>query len=196
MNRQTQYGSVVSARVCGKCQGRGTTIQNPCMQCNGSGRLQRIRRILIKVPPGVDDGAHLRIRGKGAGGVHGGPPGDLYVIVHVREHEIFERHGDEIICEVPITFPQASLGAEIEVPTLEGTAKIKIPSGTQNGTIFRLRGKGIPNMQKQTRGDQHVKVTVVVPKRIPEKARNFLLKYAQFVGEDMNAIMGGRGKKR
>ncbi len=196
MNRQTQYGSVLSTRVCGKCQGRGTLVQNSCRQCNGSGRIQRIRRILIKVPPGVDDGAHLRIRGKGAGGDQGGPPGDLYVIVHVRDHDIFERHGDEIICEVPITFPQAALGAEIEVPTLEGVAKIKIPSGTQNGTIFRLRNKGVINMQKQTRGDQHVKVTVVVPKKMSDRARNHLLKYSQATGEDMGALRGSRGKKR
>jgi molecular chaperone DnaJ len=168
---------------CKSCYGRGKIIQTPCMRCNGNGSFQNYEKILIKIPPGVDNGSRLRIHGKGTPGVRGGPPGDLYIVLKIKDHEIFERHGNEILCEAFITFPQAVFGTEIEVPTLDGTAKMKIPPETQPGTIFRLRSKGIVDMHTGARGDQHVKISVVVPKNLSDRQKAMLMKYAKSTGE-------------
>ncbi|UCH88045.1 MAG: molecular chaperone DnaJ [Thermoplasmata archaeon] len=178
-----RYSGEMSLVQCKACYGRGKIIQTPCMRCNGNGSFQTYEKILIKIPPGVDNGSRLRIHGKGTPGVRGGPPGDLYIVIKIKDHEIFERHGNEILCEAFITFPQAVFGTEIEVPTLDGTAKMKIPPETQPGTIFRLRGKGIVDMHTGARGDQHVKISIVVPKNLSERQRGLLYKYARTTGE-------------
>src|SRR3989449_11487435 len=147
-------GQVISSRgifsiaqTCPRCDGAGRVIEKPCHACHGAGRREQASKIKIKIPPGVDTGAALRSAGNGEGGIRGGPAGNLYVVLHVRPHEIFRRDGDDLVCEVPINFVQAALGAGIEVPTLEGKADIRIPPGTQTGTGFRLKGKGVENGQ-------------------------------------------------
>jgi molecular chaperone DnaJ len=178
VSEQTTDGAQVKQVPCNSCLGRGFFVDYPCSSCKGSGQIQRRERILVKVPSGVDNGSCIRVHGKGAPGRKGGAPGDLYVVLHVAEHEIFERHGNEILCETLIDFVQAVFGAEIQVPTLEGPAKMRIPPGTQTGTIFRLRGKGLINPQTGGRGDQHVKVTIVTPTNLNERQKKFLMKYA------------------
>ena len=138
----------------------------------------------VKVPAGVDTGTRLKLTGEGEPGERGGPPGDLYVVVHVQEHPIFIREDTEVICEVPISFTQAALGASIEVPTLDGKVKMKIPGGTQSGKVFRLRGKGIPHLDGRNRGDQHVRVTVEVPEKLNKKQRELLEQFSALTGEE------------
>lgn len=178
VSERTADGTHTRQSPCNACLGRGALIDYPCSKCKGSGQIQARERILVKVPPGVDNGSCIRIHGKGAPGRKGGAQGDLYVVLHVREHEIFERHGSEILCETLIDFVQAVFGAEIQVPTLEGPAKMRIPPGTQTGTIFRLRSKGLINPETAKRGDQHVKVTIVTPTNLNERQKKHLMKYA------------------
>ncbi|NPV26861.1 MAG: molecular chaperone DnaJ [Firmicutes bacterium] len=174
-----------SVRTCPKCHGEGKIIESPCKECRGQGRVRRVRKIHIRVPAGVDTGSQLRMAGEGEPGLRGGPPGDLYVYIQVKSHPFFERDGDDILCEIPISFVQAALGGEIEVPTLEGKAKLRIPEGTQTGTFFRLRGKGIPNLRGYGRGDQHVKVVVQTPTRLTEKQRELLRQFAEAGGDEV-----------
>src|SRR2546423_8704966 len=145
----------------------------------------------VKVPPGVDTGTRLKLTGEGEPGERGGPPGDLYVVVHVHEHPIFIREDTEAICEVPISFTQAALGSTIDVPTLDGKVKMKIPSGTQSGKVFRLRGKGIPSLDGYQRGDQHVRVTVEVPEKLTRKQRELLEQFAAATGEEAHPQQKG-----
>lgn len=167
------------AQTCNRCEGTGRVVEKPCHSCHGAGRKDKKSKIKLKIPPGVDTGARLRSGGNGEAGTRGGPPGDLYVILHVREHDIFHRDGDDLICEVPITYPQASLGAEVEVPTLNGKASIKIPAGTQSGTVFRLKNKGVKNVQGYGQGDLHVRVKVEVPTRLNHQQRAKLEEFAK-----------------
>jgi molecular chaperone DnaJ len=178
VSEQTAQGSKLIQQTCNSCFGRGVLIDYACSRCKGSGQIQKYERVLVKIPPGVDNGSCIRVHGKGAPGNKGGPPGDLYVVLHVRDHDIFERHGSEILCETLIDFVQAVFGAEIQVPTLEGPAKMRIPPGTQTGTIFRLRSKGLIDPQSGKRGDQHVKVTIVTPTNLNERQKKLLMKYA------------------
>jgi molecular chaperone DnaJ len=178
VSEHSSQGSKLVQTTCNTCFGRGLIVDYPCSQCKGTSQVQKLERILVKVPSGVDNGSCIRVHGKGAPGNQGGLPGDLYVVLHVRDHEIFERHGSEILCETLIDFVQAVFGAEIQVPTLEGPAKMRIPPGTQTGTIFRLRGKGLIDPQTGKRGDQHVKVTVVTPTKLNERQKKLLMKYA------------------
>lgn len=178
-------GQIVSARgifsiaqTCPHCQGAGRVIERPCRACRGAGRRERTSKVKLRIPAGVDTGARLRSAGNGEAGVRGGPPGDLYVVLHVRPHEIFQRDGDDLLCEVPVSFVQAALGADIEVPTLNGTATIKIPPGTQPGTMFRLRGKGVRNVHGHGHGDLHVRVNVEVPTRLTAAQRAKLEEFA------------------
>ena len=166
------------AQTCPKCKGAGSTVDKPCKTCSGEGRTNKRSKIKIRIPAGADTGVRLRSSGNGEGGVRGGSAGDLYVILHVKEHRIFDRDGDDLICEVPITFVQAALGAEIDVPTLTGKAGIRIPAGTQNGTIFRLRGKGVKNIQGQGHGDLHVRVSVEVPTKLSGDQKTKLEEFA------------------
>jgi len=148
--------------------------------------VKRRKKIHVKIPAGIDDGQQLRVAGQGERGVNGGPPGDLYIVFHVEPHEFFERRGNDIYCEMPITFVQAALGDEIEVPTLYGKVKIKIPPGTQSHTKFRLRGKGVPNVRGGGVGDQHVIVKIITPKKLTEKQKQLLREFAEISGETID----------
>jgi molecular chaperone DnaJ len=149
-------------------------IANPCKSCGGIGLVKKRKKVSLQVPPGVDTGSRLRLRGEGEEGERGGPPGDLYVIIYVEPHEFFEREGDDIICRIPMPFTIAALGGEIEVPTLNGAKKIQIPKGTQPGEIFKLRGEGIPHLHGRGRGDQIIQATVSVPKKLTKKQEELL----------------------
>jgi molecular chaperone DnaJ len=181
--RMTQ-GFFQISRTCGQCQGLGKVVTDPCQTCRGAGKIETESVLTVKVPPGVDTGTRLKLTGEGEPGDRGGPPGDLYVVVHVQEHPIFVREDTEVICEVPISFTQAALGSSIDVPTLDGKVKMKIPGGTQSGKVFRLRGKGIPHLNGYQRGDQHVRVTVEVPGSLSRKQRDLLEQFAALEGED------------
>lgn len=181
--QDTLLGRVITSRTCENCRGTGQVIDDPCHECRGKGRVRRRRVVVVKVPPGADSGLRLRLSGEGEPGERGGQPGDLYVTVHVRPHEIFTREGDDIHCEAAIEFVQAALGDEIEVPTLDGKVTLKIPEGTQPGAVFRLRGKGMPRLRGSGRGDLMVHVTVKVPQRLTEKEKEILRQFQKLRGE-------------
>ncbi|WP_066636480.1 molecular chaperone DnaJ [Desulfolucanica intricata] len=183
--QNTPFGRIVQSRTCDKCRGAGKIIDKPCQTCHGSGQVRRSRSIHVKIPAGVDNGSRLRLAGEGEGGVRGGPPGDLYVYLRVRPHKLFRRDGNDVICEIPITFTQAALGDEFYVDTLDGKEKIKVPEGTQTGTVFRLRGKGIPNLNGYGRGDQHVRVKVVTPTKLTEKQKDLLREFSLLGGKNV-----------
>ena len=172
------------AQTCPDCDGAGQKIDKPCRACRGSGRRERGSKIKLKIPPGVDNGARLRSAGNGESGVRGGPPGDLYVVLHVREHGLFNRDGDDLICEVPVSFTQAALGADIEVPTMSGRSTVRMPSGTQHGTVFRLRGKGVQNIQGHGVGDLLVRVQIDVPTKLTTEQRAKLVEFAELCKDD------------
>ncbi len=182
MEQTTPFGRIVNKRVCHYCQGTGKQIKEKCSTCRGTGKVKKRRKIHVKIPAGIDDGQQLRVAGQGEPGINGGPPGDLYIVFHVRPHEFFERDGDDIYCEIPLTFAQAALGDEIEVPTLHGKVKLKIPAGTQTGTNFRLRGKGVPNVRGYGVGDQHIRVRVVTPTKLTERQQQLLQEFAEISG--------------
>ncbi|MBM3879286.1 MAG: molecular chaperone DnaJ [Verrucomicrobia bacterium] len=173
-------------QTCPRCEGAGRVIERPCRVCRGSGRRERTSKVTIRVPAGVDTGTRLRSSGNGESGLRGGPAGDLYVVLHLRPHEIFQRDGDDLLCEVPISFVQATLGAEIEVPTLQGPAHIRIPTGTQTGTVFRLKGRGVRNVQGYGLGDLHVRVAVEVPSRLNAAQRAKLEEFAALCDASVN----------
>ncbi len=174
----TSRGIFSIAQTCPGCEGSGKVIEKPCRSCRGAGRREQTAKVRLRIPPGVDTGAKLRSTGNGEGGLRGGSSGDLYVVLHVKDHDIFKRDGDDLICEVPITFVQAALGAEVEVPTLSGRAHIKIPNGTQPGTVFRLKGRGVKNVQGYGQGDLLVRVTVEVPRHLDSAQRTKLQDFA------------------
>ena len=176
------------ARTCSHCRGQGSFIEHPCTSCRGTGRVSVTRKIQIKIPAGVDNNLRLRISGEGEAGIRGGPRGDLYVDIHVKPHEIFTREDNNVLCEVPISFVQAALGGEIEVPTLTGVSSIKILAGTQTGKIFRLKGKGIASLNGQGIGDQEVKVLVETPAHLSDKQKELLKQFAALSGEKVNPI--------
>jgi molecular chaperone DnaJ len=159
----TSRGIFSIAQTCPHCKGQGRLLERPCKTCHGAGKRQRASKIKLRIPAGVEGGSRLRSQGNGEAGFRGGPTGDLYVFLNVRHHEIFSRDGDDLLCEIPVSFVQATLGAEIEVPTLEGRATIRIPPGTQPGTLLRLKGRGVKNLQGYGQGDLHVRVQVEVP---------------------------------
>ncbi|HEX3801129.1 MAG TPA: molecular chaperone DnaJ [Verrucomicrobiae bacterium] len=188
-------GQVISSRgifsiaqTCPRCEGMGKVIEKPCKNCHGAGRLERTSKIKLRIPAGVDTGSRLRSSGNGEAGLRGGPAGDLYVVLHVKPHDIFQREGDDLICEVPVSFVQAALGAEIEVPTLGDKAQIKIPAGTQPGTTFRLKGKGIKNIQGYGTGDLHVRVNVEVPSHLNAAQKAKLQEFAELCDERVNPL--------
>lgn len=184
--QNTPFGRIVQSHPCDRCRGTGKIIEKPCPTCRGTGQTRRTRSIKVKIPPGVDSGSRLRVAGEGEAGTRGGPRGDLYVYIHVKPHKVFKREGDDLICEMPVSFVQAALGDELEVPTLEGTAKLKVPEGTQSGTIFRMKGKGVPNVSGFGRGDQHVLVKVVTPTKLSEKQKSLLKEFSKLGGEHQN----------
>lgn len=179
-----QQGFFSVSKSCGKCQGTGKKITHPCRKCKGHGRVQEQKSISLKIPAGVDTGSRLRIGGEGEPGQFGGPHGDLYVVLHIAEHSFFKREGTELFCEVPISFPQAALGTEIEVPTLDGTAKLKIPPGTQSGKLFTIKGKGAPQVGGQQRGSQIVRVHVEVPTKLTARQKELLDEFSSISGDE------------
>lgn len=186
--RRTLAGFITVAETCPRCSGAGRVVEKPCRACRGEGRIERSSQIKLKIPAGVDTGSRLRSSGNGEGGLRGGPPGDLYVILHVKAHEIFHREGDDMLCEVPVSFVQAALGAEIEVPTLSGKSLIKLPPGTQPGTLFRIRGKGIRNVQGHGVGDLHVRIVVEIPSKLNDAQRAKLQEFADICDARVNPI--------
>src|ERR1051326_4646740 len=183
-----QQGFFSIAKTCGHCNGQGTIIANPCTACGGSGAQRRAQQLNIKIPPGVDNGSRLKLRGGGGGGPGTSPPGDLYVNLHVREHPLFVREATDVVCEVPVSFAQAALGAEIRVPTLEGPAKVKIPAGTQSGQVFRLKGRGIPDLGGYGRGDEVVRVIVETPRKLSARQRELIEEFARISGEEVHPL--------
>lgn len=177
--QNTPFGRMVNRRPCNHCQGTGKIIKDKCRTCHGAGRVKKTKEIKVKVPAGVDDGQQIRVSGQGEAGVNGGPAGDLYVVFMVKQHEFFERDGDDIYCEMPLTFAQVTLGDEVEVPTLYGKVNLKIPAGTQTGTRFRLKAKGIKNVRGYGQGDQHVIVRVVTPTKISSSQKEKLREFAE-----------------
>ncbi|MCL4459799.1 MAG: molecular chaperone DnaJ [Chloroflexi bacterium] len=181
--RQTIFGQFISVTVCDRCQGEGKIIVTPCATCHGTSRVQTVRHIRVKIPAGVDDGTQIKLSGEGEAGIKGGPPGSLYVVLRVQEHSLFKRIGNDIIYELPLNIVQAALGDEVNVPTVDGVeAKIRIPAGTQNGRVFRLKEKGIPYARGGGRGDQQIKVKIVIPTELTQKQKEILLELSQTFG--------------
>lgn len=178
-----QQGFFTIARTCPACRGRGQRVTSPCPSCSGEGRTRSERTLTVRIPAGVDDGVRLRMGGEGEAGTGGGPPGDLYVVLHVREHERFTRDGLDIHCDVTISYAQAVLGGEISVPTLDGEQSIKVPAGTQSGTRFRLRGKGAPALDGRGSGDQYVEVRIHVPQKVSGDQRKLIEQLGELQGD-------------
>ena len=178
-----QQGFFTLSKTCSDCNGAGSTIAHKCVTCRGSGKKQDEVRLQVKIPAGIDSGQKLKLKGEGEPGTKGAPSGDLYVVMHVQEHPFFRRDGFEVFCEVPVSFTQAALGAEIEVPTVEGPVKLKIPAGTQSHKRFRLRNKGIAHLNGRDRGDQYVTVIVEVPSRLSAEQRALLERFASLSHE-------------
>jgi len=170
-----QQGFFSIARTCPNCQGAGSVISDPCTKCKGEGRVLQSKTIDAKVPAGVEDGTRIRFSGVGEAGIHGGPPGDLYVVLHVKEHPFFQRQGTDLYCIVPISMTQAALGAEIPVPTLDGEHTLKIPEGTQSGTVLKIRNKGVPVLNGHGKGDLFVEVRMQTPTKLSKRQRELLL---------------------
>ena len=179
-----QQGFFSVMRTCPNCNGNGQIIKNPCKECSGAGRIEKHKNLEVKIPAGVDTGSRLRINGEGEAGVGGGPSGDLYVVIHVAEHELFERQGANLYTSAPISFTQAALGADIQVRTLDGEKELKIPAGTQTGTVFRIKTSGMPSLGGRGKGDLYVAVTLVTPKSLSREQRKVLEELAEI--EDMD----------
>jgi len=184
-------GQVISSRAffqvsqtCHRCRGAGEIIEKPCRQCHGEGRVEKLSRVKLKIPAGIREGSQLRSSRNGEAGIRGGSRGDLYVVIHIKEHKIFHREGDDLYCELPIAFSVAALGGEVDVPTLEGKAHLKVPAGTQSGQMFKLRGKGIANISGRDRGDLFARVIVEVPSRLNAEQRRKLEEFAALCGDE------------
>jgi molecular chaperone DnaJ len=179
-------GPFSTAQTCPTCHGSGKVIPDPCATCGGAGRIKKHKTLAVKIPAGVDEGDRIRLSGEGEAGVNGGPPGDLYVVVHMREHSVFQRDGSDLHCEMPVSFTIAALGGEIHIPTLDGEAKIKIPAETQTGQVFRLRGKGIKGVRSSTHGDLMCHVVIETPVRLTERQRELLRELEEINHKDGN----------
>ena len=184
VRRQTPMGVFASNGPCRKCGGTGRLIHQPCPDCRGSGAVRKRKTIKVNIPAGIDHGQTISLRGQGNAGKNGGPAGDLLITVMVQPHELFRRDGVDVFCEAPITFSQAVLGAELEIPTIDGKVKYSIPEGTQTGTVFRLKGKGIPVLNGRGRGDQYVTVTIETPRNLNKEQKEALRKFSETVGEN------------
>lgn len=183
--RSTPFGQFIKTETCNQCHGEGKVISHACDICRGKGQVRKSIKVEISIPAGIDNDQIIRHTGLGDYGVKGGPPGDLYIEIMVKPHTLFKREGYNVICDMPITFVQAALGAEVEIPTLEGKVKKYIPEGTQSGTIFTLKSKGIPHVKGQGRGDQLVRMIVEVPKRLSDKQKEALIKFAEVSGDEI-----------
>lgn len=191
-------GQVISSRgffqvsqTCPNCRGSGQIIAKPCRSCHGEGRVETTSRIKLKIPAGIEDGSRLRSVGNGEAGIRGGARGDLYVVIHIKEHAVFDRQESSLFCEIPVSFVTATLGGEVQAPTLEGKAQLKIPAGTQNGTVFKLKAKGMPVLNSTSRGDLLVRVLVEVPTKLNAEQRKKLEEFAALCGEDNTPIHKG-----
>nr|WP_297279672.1 molecular chaperone DnaJ [uncultured Butyricicoccus sp.] len=172
--QRTPLGMFQTQAACPNCRGTGKIIRKPCKKCSGTGKVRKSRTLKVKIPAGIDDGQSIQLRGQGNAGTNGGPNGDVIVTIAIRPHPIFNRDGNNVICDIPISFPQAALGDTLQVPTIDGKVEYTIPEGTQNGTVFRLKGKGIQNVNGRGRGDQYVRVTIEVPTRLTEHQKRLL----------------------
>lgn len=184
VRRQTPMGVFATTSPCAKCGGKGKIIHQPCKDCRGTGTVRRRKTIQASIPAGIDHGQTISIRGQGHAGVNGGPAGDLLITITVRPHDLFRREGTSVLCEAPITFAQAVLGAELEIPTIDGKVKYDLPEGTQSGTTFRLKGKGIPAINGRGRGDQYVTVYIETPRNLNKEQKEALKKFAESVGDN------------
>ena len=182
---QMQQGFFAVQRACPSCQGSGKKIESPCVSCGGTGRKKVKKKLKVKIPAGVYDGAQVRVGGEGEVGENGGPAGDLFIVVRIKAHAIFERDGADLHCEMPITFPQATLGAEVDAPTLDGKVKIKIPAGTDSGRVFRLRGHGVKDVRVRQKGDLFVRVKIAVPKKLTAEQKELLQAFAKETGDEV-----------
>lgn len=195
-NQQTMFGNITSVKTCNNCGGTGKVIKDKCTSCRGTGYVRKRKKIAVDIPAGIDNGQSIRLSGKGEPGTNGGPRGDLLVTVYVKPHEFFERQGVDIYYTLPISFAQAALGAELEVPTLDGNVKYEIKDGTQTHTRFRLKGKGVPHIRNsKIRGDQYVTVVVDVPKKLNEKQKELLKEFSATFGEQVKDFKDGKKKK-
>ncbi len=186
-SNRTPFGVIQTSVECPKCGGRGKIIHQPCTVCRGAGLVRRAKKIRVSIPAGIDDGQTISLRGQGNAGINGGEPGDLYVTVNVARHPLFTREGNAVLYDLPISIVLATLGGEVEVPTLDGKVKYTIPEGTQSGTVFRLRGKGITNLRGGGRGDQFVTVRVEIPTGLTKEQKDILRKFGEALGEDTSA---------
>ncbi len=186
VTQNSLFGQVVNVRTCPHCHGTGKIVTNPCRKCHGTGRMKAKKELTVKIPAGVDNGSRLRVSGEGEAGFRGGRPGDLYVYLYVKPHKFFERDGTTVLCEVPISIVQATLGDEIKVPTLYGQTTIKVKEGTQPNTVLRIKGKGIPSLRTGVKGDQMIKIKVVVPTRLSVAQKDALRKFAEASGSNIN----------
>jgi molecular chaperone DnaJ len=185
VGRQTPLGQIVTQMTCSRCGGEGHTLDRPCEACQGRGRREIERKLSVKVPAGVDDGSRIRIAANGEAGIRGGPPGDLYVYLGIAEHQQFNRDGMDTYVDIPVSFPQAAMGAPLTVPTLEGDLPMTLPPGTQTGTVLRMKGRGMPSVRGSQRGDHHVTVHVMVPTKMNKRQRDLLEEYAKAGGDEI-----------
>ncbi len=180
--QRTAFGSFQSSRPCSTCGGTGKVIQSPCKACRGDGTVRKSRKVKVKIPAGIDNDQVISVSGQADAGKNGGPSGDVLVVTRVKKHKIFTRQGYDIMCDLPITFVEAALGAEVQVPTIDGKVTYNIPEGTQTGTVFRLRGKGVPKLHGGgTRGDQYVKINIEIPKNLSDKQKDILRQFGDTV---------------
>lgn len=183
-SRPSVFGQYTEVQSCNKCKGKGKIILDPCGTCHGNERISKKSRIKLNIPAGIDNGQTMSLKNEGDAGLRGGPAGDLYVSIQIKPHEIFKREGYDVVCDIPISFTQAALGAEIDIPTLEGIIKYNIPLGTQTGTVFKLRGKGIKRLRSEAKGDQYIRVNVEVPTKLSEKQKEILREYGEVSGDE------------
>jgi molecular chaperone DnaJ len=185
--QQSIFGQFVNVMVCDRCRGQGQVITNPCKECRGRGEVQAVRKLSVTIPAGVDDGQQIQLRGEGEMGARGGPPGDLYVVLSVAQHPTFKRQGNDILFDLSVNVAQAVLGDEIEVPTVDGSARIKVPAGTQSGRVIRVREKGVPHLRGHGRGDQQVRVRVAIPQQLTDEQRDLFEQLARTFRDDGDA---------
>ncbi|NLM72622.1 MAG: molecular chaperone DnaJ [Clostridiaceae bacterium] len=183
-SQSTLFGQFVNVKTCDVCGGEGKIIKELCESCHGKGRVSKTSRISIKIPAGINENQTISLEGQGEAGLRGGPSGDLYVTIHIKPHPVFKREGYDVVCDIPISFVQAALGAEIDIPTIEGIEKYNIPEGTQTGTVFKLKGRGIKYLRSNNRGDQYFRVNVVVPKKLSQKQKEILRQFADVSGDE------------
>ncbi len=186
VTQNTPFGQFANVTTCSTCRGEGTFNANPCTDCNGKGKVPKKSLISLNIPAGIDDGQTISLRGEGEPGTKGGPAGDLYVSIRVKPHALFKRDGYDIVCDFPISFAQATLGAEIEIPTIDGKLKHTIPEGTQTGSVFKLKGKGVRHLRSTSRGDHYLRVNVDVPQKLNKKQKDLLHQFAEATGDDVN----------